>query len=426
MPVRSASIRRSAGRLILLVASLTGGCGVVLGPDDAGSSRLSLNVLTMDFDEESIYVEAAPNDLLESAEYVPIAEKPRLIRGRISGSEDVDVFDLGPIEVGDRIVVEMTPAQSLNAAIALFDGSGAMLLVNDHRNVYQGKVEPFIDVFIRESSPACYVAVSATPGFGSSGDYALATAKEFSTELPAPRPDVVLLVFGGGDNVRVGSRPAVNVPAFDAEAIASVYAGATDEMIQEITDRVRRDYAAYDVTILANSDPDALDGSVSRIFFGTFDDALLGVAEGIDEFNATEGQTAVVFTDTFEAFMRLEPSVAEMGQAIANVASHEIGHLLGMVHTFDPVGLMDVTASLRELTLDQAFTRSPLFQSVFPLGEQDAVRYLLEAVGGDPVAARSKALGADRWRLKIDPTTAPDPARGRFRFSSCSLSELPD
>lgn len=403
-----------------------GGCGVSLGPEDGGSTRLSLNLLTIDFDEESIYAEAAPNDLLETAEYVPLADKPRLIRGRISGSEDVDVFDLGPIEVGDRIVVEMTPARSLNAAIALFDGSGTMLLVNDHRNVYQGKVEPFIDVFIRESSPACYVAVSATPGFGSSGDYALATAKEFLTELPAPRSDVVLLVFDGGDNVRVGSRPAVNVPAFDAGAIASVYAGATDEMIQEITDRVRRDYAAYDVTILTTSDGDALDRGVSRIYFGTFDDALLGVAEGIDEFNATEGQTAVVFTDTFEAFMRLEPSVAEMGQAIANVASHEIGHLLGMVHTLDPAGLMDVTASLRELTLDQAFTRSPLFQTVFPLGEQDAVRYLLEAVGGDPVAARSKELGADRGMFKIDPTRAPDPARSRFRFSSCSLSEQPN
>ena len=280
-------------------------------------------------------------------------------------------------------------------------------------------------MFIRESSPACYVAVSATPGFASSGDYALATAKEFLTELPGPRSDVVLLVFDGGDNVRIGSRPAVNVPAFDAWAIASVYAGATEEMIQEITDRVRRDYAAYDVTILTTSDDDAPDGGVSRIFFGTFDNALLGVAEGIDEFNATEGQTAVVFTDTFGAFMRLEPSVAEMGQAIANVASHEIGHLLGMVHTFDPAGLMDVTASLRELTLDQAFTRSPVFQSVFPLGEQDAVRYLLEAVGGDPVAARSKALQANRWMFKIDRTTAPDPARDRFRFSSCSLSEQP-
>ena len=52
--------------------------------------------------------------------------------------------------------------------------------------------------------------------------------------------------------------------------------------------------------------------------------------------------------DTFEAFDPLRPSVAAMSQAIANVACHEIGHLLGLVHTQSPNDIMDVTASLRQ------------------------------------------------------------------------------
>ena len=106
--------------------------------------------------------------------------------------------------------------------------------------------------------------------------------------------------------------------------------------------------------------------------------------------------------------MPLNPSADEIAQAIANVASHELGHLLGLNHTEDTDGVMDITASANRLMQDQDFLRSPLEQHVFTIGQQNARTLLFDAVGGDaafltqpvPVLvktnwARLKAAGGD-------------------------------
>ncbi len=400
------------------------GCGVSLAPpSDPGDSNLTLNLLPTDPGSIIAYNEALPNDILEQAERIELSKGRHLIRGRINNLGDVDVYNLGSASAGDRLVVHMTAASTLDGVIALFDETGASLLINDHRNVYLGQAGPFIDVVLRRDSRACFAVVCGTPGFDAYGDYALDAYLDPGVGLLPPHDDVVLLVFSGGNDVRIGSRNPVDVPAFDAAAISSVYAGRTDDMTDEIVERVRRDYAGFHVTVLSTHEGVDFESGMTRIFFGTYDPALLGVAEGVDEFNATQGQVAIVFTDTFSAFMPLFPSVSEMALAVANVASHEMGHLFGMVHTTNPLELMDVTASLQELLEDQVFARSPIYPAVFPLGDQDGVQYLLDAVGGDsammfsfaaqphpPVQTQSK----DRSRVS---------ARSKWRFSTCSLTE---
>ena len=142
----------------------------------------------------------------------------------------------------------------------------------------------------------------------------------------------------------------------------------------------------------------------------------------MDEYNALTAQHAIVFTDTFEAFDPLRPSVAAMGQAIANVASHEIGHLLGLVHTKEPHDIMDVTASLRQLLGEQVFGRAPIYSTVFPLGDQDSTQMLLDAVGGDPDAARAAAVAIDPkdpvWQKTNDP-----PGRDVVLLGGCGLHQ---
>ncbi len=409
-------------RVICLSMMILGGCGWNLGGEGAHRSPLPLNLSTLGLDNETTYHETTPNHEFELAEYVEIAAEPRVIRGNIGGADDVDVYDLGPVMPGDRVVVSMTAADSLDGAIALFDDAGTTLLVNDHRNVYLGRIDPFVDVIIRRESQACFVVVSATPGFDSSGDYALLASRESPVALPSPRFDVVLLAFDGEGSITIGNRLPVNVPAFDAASISSVYAGETEAMIDEIVDRVRRDYEAFDVTILSTSEGVRAEPGHTRIYFGTYDEALLGVAEGVDEFNATRSQEAIVFTDTFEAFMRLNPSRKQMSQAVANVASHEIGHLLGMVHTKDPFGIMDVTASLSQLVTDQAFTRSPIYAAVFPLGYQDALQYLLDTVGGDSRLLLSKASRAAPRMQRLAGDAEQLSARVGLRLSSCCLA----
>ena len=96
--------------------------------------------------------------------------------------------------------------------------------------------------------------------------------------------------------------------------------------------------------------------------------------------------------------MPLQPSVDEMAQALANVTSHEIGHLLGLNHTADPSGLMDITATANQLLVNQRFEQSPLVPELFPLGSQAPLPLLLAAIGevspGAVAAAQIKSLRA--------------------------------
>ena len=421
MYVQEHAFLRTLCRSLCIGAVSLSGCGLDLGLPRSDGLPTTLNLATINAGGTAAFVESARNNVFGNAESIELSPEALLIEGRIESGADVDIFDLGPVSIGDRVIVSMSTAESLNGAIGLFDATGAALLINDHRNVYLGRTEPYVDVIIRHASEACYVAVSATPGYESVGDYALAASKEIALDPPPPRPDTVLLVFDGGIGVRIGTRPTVDLPPFDAGNISSTFADSTSLIADEITARVREDYAAYDVLVLSTTDGDRYEAGMSRIFFGSYDPELLGVAEGIDEFNATRSQQAIVFTDTFRALTRLRPSVDELSQAIANVASHEIGHLLGMVHTADPRGLMDVTASLAALMRDQVFSRSPIYADAFPVGDQDAIRYLLDTVGGDESLAYAHRTEALRLSRIVHDDGDPTPARLRLRLSTCCL-----
>ncbi len=413
----NASARTALVGALCAVAVWTAGCGsAVVGND----GRPTLAETIINADPDATFFEADKNNLFEGAQLILVAAQDTLIRGHISGSRDVDVYDLGPMLAGDHVIVEMVPDAGLNGAIAVFDDNQACKLVNDHRNVYLGVKEPFIDVVFERASASCYIAVASTPTQSSSGDYALIASKFAASEPSEQRGDVVLLNFDGASGVRIGSRSAIDVPIFDAASISSRYAGQTDDIIAQAVARIRADFVPYDITVLSTSEGASADALTTVLFFGTFDETLLGVAEGVDEFNATQGQHAIVFTDTFAAFDPLQPSAEEMSQALANVASHEIGHLLGLVHTADPQGIMDVTASLSQLLDDQDFTMSVLHDDVFPLGSQDAVQSLVDTLGGDAELGRALAQTSELEirSLKRAITTR---ARSVAHFSSCSL-----
>ncbi len=421
MQVQKNARGKSARRPILLGALIVCGCGNNPGAPGDNSPRPTLNLSTLGLSSDSTYFETYDNNLFEQAELVEVGSDPRVIRGRIGDGNDVDVYDLGPMSPETRVLVEMTAADTLDAAISLFDEWGSTYLVNDHRNVYLGQSVPFIDVVVARDTEACYVAIAATPGFSGYGDYALQASVEYPVPLPGPRPDTVLLVFDGGRNVRIGNRPVVDVPAFDAANISEEFQGDTDEMMRLIVEGVREDYEGYDVVILSTSEGARYESSMTRLFFGTYDPALLGIAEGIDEFNGTQSQEAIVFTDTFAAFMQLGPTIEEMAQAIANVASHEAGHLFGLVHTKDPHGIMDVTASLNQLLVDQHFRRSPIYVDVFPVGAHDAIQLLFDTLGGDEAVLLQKQSEAETAFQKRSVEATGPPARQRFHLSTCGL-----
>lgn len=411
-----------AARLVLASLALSQTfCGNSLSPTPTGSSQGTLDSTVNGADKAPTHVETDANNLIELAEPIDMVVQPQVISGDISDGNDIDVYDLGPVEPGDHVQVAVDAEFSLQAAVALLDANGDELLINDHRNVYMGRNGPFIDVVVQRAAPSCFVAIASTPSFNSSGGYVLTASYTPGVSIPDTRPDEVLLDFAGGRSVKIGTRPPVDVPAFDAASIDRSFTGTTEVMMAEVVAVVRRHYEGLNVRVLSTSEGDDGGPGISRIHFGTFDAALLGVAATVDEFNSEPGQHAIVFTDTFAAFMTLKPTVAEMAQALANVASHEIGHLEGLVHTGNPEDIMDVTASLRELIADQVFQSSPIYSAVFPIGKQNSVQYLLDSVGGDPQVLARKAQERESSRkLTVAGLQAPR-AREMLTLSTCGI-----
>lgn len=379
-------------------------------------------------------IEDQGNDSFDTATSFPLVEgEPLAVQGGIDRSSDVDVYDLGEMFSGDRLVVDIESHDGLDAVVAVFDADANLIYLNDDRNFFAGLVDPHIDFVLRRDMGRCHVVVASSPNSRSFGTYTLAAAVMPDRDLPPPQPQTVLLNFDGAQAVEFGGRPPVAIPPFDAAAISETLDGLTDLLIDLILEHVRGDYTGLNVEIYTSLDAVDLGPEVSTIHFGAFDRALLGVAENIDEFNERTVQEGIIFTDTFKVFNVLDPTVKQFAQALANVASHEIGHLLGLVHTADTRGVMDITASLRQLMRDQAFSQSPLESSTFPLGFQDASLALVESVGGDLEAVRANSLA------QLEPDAArvintneredglPDPPRPVFSTcmrNTCEIAKL--
>jgi hypothetical protein len=308
------------------------------------------------------------------------------VDGEIVDPQDVVVYDLGALQLGDWIDVLClaSSGSSLDPMVALFDADGYRVFWNDDINPATRNYDAAFAGYIRHDSANYFLAVTSTDFFGTTGAFRCSVALDPQVGVATIVGQTVVLHWAAADDVVVANVPRGDLPPFDAANLSSTFAGQTGTFQQRIVEIVGDDFAPFDVTIVTTDD-DLPAANVSRVYFGlNTTESIFGIADQVDFYNGSDMDNAIVFLGALGSITKNAEASA---QATANVVSHEIGHLLGLMHTTDVTTLMDTTGAGSTLLDDQSFGVAEL--NDFPIGLQNAPLLLEETVG------RAAAGGVD-------------------------------
>jgi hypothetical protein len=361
-----ASTSLVAATLGILLTLCVGGCPFL--PSDTIDGEVPL------LDEDG-------NSSFKTATSLPLQDDLAQFRGTIGSPVDVDIYNLGTLAPGDRLLVDVQRTSgNLDAMAVVFDYREYLHAFNDDRTPDASNLNPLIDIVIRGPEGTYYLGVVPLEGSGSVGEYKVSIEITRGVGVPEPTAQVVFLDWDGGQNVRVENVGTFNLDPFDAGDLGP-YGGQTELMKDRIQQIVADRYEDFNLVLL-NSDDDAVPTVPhTTVYFGGESFEAFGVSEQIDTFNADPTDDAIIFTGAYnDAFFRV-PSFEQMATAVGNTVAHEIGHLLGLVHTTDCDSLMDSTCGNNSILSAQSFKLAELDDTIFPVGWQDA-RELLEWVLG--------------------------------------------
>ncbi|MCK4341918.1 MAG: hypothetical protein KAY37_09375 [Phycisphaerae bacterium] len=296
--------------------------------------------------------------------------------GSITGSADIDVYELGTLAPGDRLFVDVQrTSQNLDPVAAILDSREYLVAYNDDRAPDGSDLNPQLDIVIRGEQDTYYLAIVAYAGNFTTGEYEATVRVQRTVGVPATRAQVVFLDWNGGDEILVRNVGLFNLRPFSA-ADVGLPAEQTEAFKDRVQELVEERYAEFNMLVLNSDDQAEPSGSHSTVYFGGQSYAAFAISEQIDTFNEDPNDDAIIFIEGYRDVFNTEPTFEQLAQAVANTAAHEVGHLLGLVHTHDCDGLMDTTCYNERLLQPQEFKTSPLDESVFPFGFQDAEEIL--------------------------------------------------
>ncbi len=322
------------------------------------------------------YLDEANNGTFKDATALPLSDTRSLrFRGEISAEGDVDVYDLGTLAVGDRVTVDVQAVGNvLDPIMAIFDADENLQALNDDRVADGTDLNPYLDFVIRGKGGAYFLAIAAFPSSRTTGSYEVGVEIDVDAAVALPEPAVVFFDWDGG-NVSNPSLGQYSLVPFDAAQVG-LSSSDTEELKDRVQDVVADRYSAYNFLLYNSDDDDVPAVPHATIYFGGNSHYAFALSEHIDVMNAQKEDVAIVFTRAFDGAFIRDLTLAEMGTAMGNTVAHEIGHLMGLVHTSDCLALMDSTCSNESLLLNQQFKRAPIDDGTFPIGWQDAAELL--------------------------------------------------
>jgi hypothetical protein len=295
--------------------------------------------------------------------------------GEIDGTNDVDVFSLGAFAPGDRIRIDVrTTSGDLDPVASLFDADENVHSFSDDRTPDGSNLNPLIETILRGRAGEYYLGIVAFPDSRTAGRYSVTVEVERGIGVPATSPQVVYLNWAGGRDVVIPHVGVYDLPVFDAADLGLQFSGQTAFIKDRVEEVIAQRYAGFGLVLVSSDDFAEPSAAHSVVHFGGFDARAFGVSEQVDDLNADQTDVAIVFIDSFRGAFASDPTPEQMALAIGNTAAHEIGHLLGLVHTKDCFDLMDATCSNSSLLQEQELGRAELADAVFPIGFQDALQ----------------------------------------------------
>ncbi len=321
------------------------------------------------------------NDSFPTATALSLSGDALDFTGELSGDDPVDLYQLGELAVGDRVVIDIqTITGTLDPVAAVFDADENVHVFNDDRVPDATDLNPRLDFVVRGNSGQYVLGVARFPGTRTSGEYRVSLTITRGFGEAEPVPQLVYLHFAGGDDIVVNNVGRFDLQPFDARDVGRP-TGQTEAMKDRIQEIVEDRYRRFALTCQNSDDSDRPAGDHSTVYFGGTSVTAFAIAEQIDTFNQDRNDDAIVFTGSFRDAFSSTPTFEQLATALGNTTAHEIGHLLGLVHTAECSSLMDTTCGNDSILIGQAFEHAVLDDSVFPVGMQDAEELIGWAIG---------------------------------------------